>query len=190
MTSDLLQTSAETWSDHAHDRPAVDPRLTPPAEATPVERFAAWRMRHHLRRSEAERVYADSRNPERGWPVADNRAVLRFFRTLIAERRRMFVALVVLNALAAGSGLVVPRLLGVLVDRTVDQAGAGLDALALLVVARGLRTGRCSRSSPSGPRRCSARTSSPPPASTSSAPSSGSRWDRSRAPAPATWSRG
>jgi ABC-type multidrug transport system fused ATPase/permease subunit len=135
VSSELLETSAATWSDHTGDRPPVDPRLTPPAEATPVDRFAAWRMRHHLRRQEAERVYVDSRSPERGWPVADDHAVLRFFRGLIAERRRMFVALVVLNGLAAATGLVVPRLLGTLVDRTVDQAGAGLDAVALLVVA-------------------------------------------------------
>ncbi|QZY30729.1 ABC transporter ATP-binding protein/permease [Nocardioides coralli] len=92
-------------------------------------------MRHHLRRQEAEQVYEDSRNPERGWPVADDRAVLAFARQLISERRRTFVALVALNALAAGAALVVPRLLGNLVDRTVEGAGSGLGTLALVVVA-------------------------------------------------------
>ena len=135
MTTDLLSTSAATWSDHSGDEPTVDPRLQPPHDATPAERLAAWRMRHHLRRREADRVYEGSRNPARGWPVADDRAVLRFFRSLIRERRGIFVALVALNALAAGAGLVVPRLLGELVDRTVQRAGAGLDGLALLVVA-------------------------------------------------------
>ena len=81
-----------------------------------------------------ERVYAGSRSPERGWPVAGDRAVLRFFRQLIAERRGMFVTLVVLNALAAATGLVVPRLLGELVDRTIGAAGAGIATLAWLVV--------------------------------------------------------
>lgn len=134
MSATLLDDSATTWSDHSADPPVVDPRLEPPADATSAERFTAWRLRHHLRRDEAERVYTGSRSPERGWPVADDRAVLRFFRDLIVERRGMFATLVVLNALAAGTGLVVPRLLGELVDQTVGGAGAGIAALAWLVV--------------------------------------------------------
>ncbi|HEX5860627.1 MAG TPA: ABC transporter ATP-binding protein [Nocardioides sp.] len=134
MSADPLATSAETWSDHAADPPPVDPRLTPPSDATPFERFAAWRVRHHLRRLEADRVYLDSRSPERGWPVAGDRVVLRFFRDLISDRRRMFAALVVLNGMAAATGLVVPRLLGSLVDRTFAEDGTGLDRLAILVV--------------------------------------------------------
>ncbi len=134
MTPNVLVSSAATWSDHTADAPAVDPRLHPPSDATPVQRYAAWRMRHHLRRDEADQVYAESRSPDRGWPVADDRAVLRFFRGLIAERRGIFVALVALNGVAAATGLVVPRLLGELVDRTVDQAGAGVGTLAVLVV--------------------------------------------------------
>ena len=134
MSSDLLDTSAATWSDHTTDPPVVDPRLRPQSEAPAGERLTAWRLRHHLRREEADRVYLASRNPERGWPVAGDRAVLAFFVELIRERRGIFVTLVVLNALAAAAGLVVPALLGDLVDRTVDQDGAGLDALAWLVV--------------------------------------------------------
>ncbi|WP_432476470.1 ABC transporter ATP-binding protein [Nocardioides sp. GXQ0305] len=134
MIADLLATSEDTWSDHTHDPPVVDPRLRPPRDAAARERLAAWRMRHHLRREEADRVYLGSRRPERGWPVAGDRAVLTFFQGLIRERRGMFVALVVLNALAAAAGLVVPALLGDLVDLTVDGDGAGLDRLAWLVV--------------------------------------------------------
>ena len=129
-----LEDSAATWSDHAADPPVVDPRLEPPTAAARSERLAAWRVRHHLRREEAERVYVGSRSPERGWPVAGDRAVLGFFRELVASRRGAFVTLVVLNALAAGTGLVVPRLLGELVDRTVDAAGEGIATLAWLVV--------------------------------------------------------
>ncbi len=132
--SALLSSSAETWSDHADEAPVVDPRLLPPEDATAGERFAAWRLRHHLRREEADRVYEATRNPARGWPVAGDRVVFRFFGTLISERRGMVTALVVLNALAAGLGLVVPELLGDLVNLTVDGAG-GLDRLALTVVA-------------------------------------------------------
>ena len=185
MISDLLATSADTWSDHTDDPPAVDPRLRPPRDARMRERLAAWRLRHHLRREEADRVYLGSRHPERGWPVAGDRAVLAFFRDLIRERRRMCVALIVLNALAAGAGLVVPRLLGDLVDLTVEQDGAGLDALAWLVVGVVVAQAFLTYFA-----HCSARTCSPPPASTSSASSSGSRSARSRAPAPATWSPG
>jgi ABC-type multidrug transport system fused ATPase/permease subunit len=132
--SDLLTSSASTWSDHADEAPVVDPRLVPPRDATAGERLAAWRLRHHLRREEADRVYLAARNPDRGWPVAGDRVVFRFFGQLIRERRGMVTALVVLNALAAGLGLVVPELLGDLVNLTVAGTG-GLDALALTVVA-------------------------------------------------------
>ena len=63
-----------------------------PTEAPVRERLAAWRLRHHLRREEADRVYLGSRHPERGWPVAGDRAVLDFFVELIRERRGIFVA--------------------------------------------------------------------------------------------------
>lgn len=134
VLDDPLGTSAATWSDHSDDAPAVDPRLRPPTAAGVAERLAAWRLRHQLRREHADAVYEDARRPVRGWPVAGDRAVLDFARTLIAERRGIFVALVALNALAAAAGLVVPRLLGDLVDLTVDEGGAGLDRLALLVI--------------------------------------------------------
>ncbi len=134
MSTDLLDSSAATWSDHGDDPPVVDPQLRPPTDAPVAERLAAWRLRHHLRREEADRVYESSRRPERGWPVAGDRAVLAFARTLVAERRRAFAVLVALNALTAATALVVPRLLGDLVDRTVDANGAGLDRVALLVV--------------------------------------------------------
>ncbi len=132
----LLESSAATWVDRetVADEPAVDPRLRPPTEASARERLEAWRLRHHLRRAEADRVYAAARSPERGWPVADDRAVLAFFRRLVLERRGQFVLLVLLNAGAAVAGLVVPRLLGQLVDRTVSDAGRGVGVLVWVVV--------------------------------------------------------
>ena len=54
--------------------------------------------------------------------MADNYAVMTFFRGLLRERKGIFVWLVVLNALAAGAALVVPRLLGGLVDRSSRAA--------------------------------------------------------------------
>ncbi len=94
------------------------------------------RDRHRLRRERAERVYADSRNPARGWPVADDRAVMRFIAAMVRERRWSFTALVVLNALAAAAALAVPRLLGQLIDRVIAPGpAAGLGSLALVIVA-------------------------------------------------------
>jgi ABC-type multidrug transport system fused ATPase/permease subunit len=136
MTTDLLATSADTWRDRAADPPAVPPELQPPGRVGLRERNRALWQRHDLRRRRAEAVYDASRNPVRGWPVSGNRAVLAFFGDLVRSRKRTFALLVLLNALAAGSALVVPRLLGTLVNR-VDADGAaaaGLDTLALAVV--------------------------------------------------------
>ncbi len=132
--TDLLATSPDTWRDRALDPPVIPPELIPPVDATPRERNAALWARHDLRRQRAEAVYAASRNPERGWPVSGNRAVLTFFRDLLGSRRGMFTALVVFNALAAATGLVVPRLLGELVNTTVDGGGLPLTELALVII--------------------------------------------------------
>jgi ABC-type multidrug transport system fused ATPase/permease subunit len=135
--SDPLATSAETWRDRGSVEPAVPVELVPPSGATRRERMAALRRRHLLREQRARATYAASRSPERGWPVADNRTVLTFFRGLLRDRRAEFFWLVALNALAAGAALVVPRLLGNLVN-TVQAGGPGvsgdLDRLALLIV--------------------------------------------------------
>ncbi len=133
--TDLLATSAGTWRDRSADAPAVAPELRPPGDASWSQRYAAYRHRHELRRQRAEQVYADSRDPARGWPVSGNRAVLTFCRELVSTRRGSVVALVLLNGLAAAAGLVVPRLLGELVNTTVGGGGPSLDTLALAVVA-------------------------------------------------------
>jgi ABC-type multidrug transport system fused ATPase/permease subunit len=134
--SDLLSTSAQTWRDSSLDPPVLPPELATPAAATSVgERIEAMRGRHRLRRQRAERVYSDSRSPARGWPVADERAVVGFVARMIRERRLSFTALLVLNALAAGTALAIPRLLGQLIDRvTAPGPAAGLGSLALLIV--------------------------------------------------------
>jgi ABC-type multidrug transport system fused ATPase/permease subunit len=135
--SDLLATSAATWRDNSLDPPVLPPELTASTrDASPSTRLRALRVRHRVRRERAERVYADSRSPARGWPVADDRAVVRFVAALIRERRRSFAALVVLNALAAVAALTVPRLLGALIDRvTAPGTATGVGSLALVIVA-------------------------------------------------------
>jgi ABC-type multidrug transport system fused ATPase/permease subunit len=132
--TDLLATSPDTWRDRTLDPPVIPPELHPPVDASPTERNRALWARHDLRRQRAEDVYDASRNPERGWPVSGNRAVLAFFRDLLTSRKGMFAALVAFNALAAATGLVVPRLLGELVNTTVDGGGLPLDTLALAIV--------------------------------------------------------
>ncbi|WP_248580247.1 ABC transporter ATP-binding protein [Nocardioides sp. InS609-2] len=132
--TDLLETSPDTWRDRHLDPPVIPPELIPPVDAAPMERNTALWARHDLRRQRAEDVYAASRNPKRGWPVSGNRAVLTFFRELLGSRRGRFIALVVFNASAAATGLVVPRLLGELVNTTVGGGGLPLNELALVIV--------------------------------------------------------
>src|SRR3954452_6084792 len=135
--SDLLATSAATWRNTDVSPPVLPPQLgTPSTPGSPRERITSLRERHQLRRERAERVYAESRSPARGWPVAEDRAVVRFVMTLIRQRSGAFLALVVLNALAAVAALSVPRLLGQLIDRvTASGPAVGIGSLALLIVA-------------------------------------------------------
>ena len=140
LASDPLVTSAETWREHGHREPAIPAELVPPPTGVGRrERVSALHRRHLLREERAKATYAASRSPERGWPVADNHVVLAFFRGLLRERRSEVFWLVALNALAAGAALVIPRLLGSLVNRT-DAGGVRstqihqLDRLALVIV--------------------------------------------------------
>jgi ABC-type multidrug transport system fused ATPase/permease subunit len=140
LASDPLATSAETWRARDVREPAVPLELLPPRGVGRAERLSALRRRHLLREQRARDTYAASRSPERGWPVADNRTVLAFLRGLMRDRRSEVFWLVALNALAAGAALVVPRLLGELVDRTVGGGARSeqisqLDRLAVLIVA-------------------------------------------------------
>ena len=135
--SDLLATSAETWRDRSLDPPTIPAELVPPPSDAPIgERLRALHRRHVVREQRAKDVYAASRSPERGWPVADNDAVFAFFRRLIRRRRGAFATMVVLNGLAAAAALLVPRLLGDLIDRTVsgDTSASGVTSLALVIL--------------------------------------------------------
>ncbi len=138
--SDLLASSADTWRDRSLDPPLLPPELADVRHDGDLgTRLRALRGRHTLRRERAEQVYADSRSPARGWPVADDTTVLGFAADLVRSRRRWFVAMVLLNACAAVAALVVPKLLGVLVDRVTATSGAaqpahGIGSLALVTI--------------------------------------------------------
>ena len=129
-----LRGSAETWRSTA-STPQVPEALLPPQSGSVASRLRAWRQRHLLRERRAEEFFADSRKPDLGLPVADRRDVGAFTSRLLSRRRWMITALLLLHALAAIAGLVVPRILGSLVDAVSagDTLAATLNGLALAV---------------------------------------------------------
>ena len=143
-----LRGSAETWRS-SPPAPELPEELLPPKSGSVGSRRAAsvarasgargrlraWRQRHLLRERRAEEFFAASRNPDRGLPVADRREVGAFASRLLRTRRAMITALLVLHALAAMAGLVVPRILGSLVDQATagGTLAATLNGLALAV---------------------------------------------------------
>ncbi len=129
-----LPGSAETWRVNPPE-PRVPVDLLPPASGSVRFRLRAWRQRHRHRERRAVAFFAASQNPDLGLPVADRHAVGRFFASLIRRRRLIVVALLVLHAVAAIAGLVVPRLLGALVDEAsaAGTPASTLDGIALAV---------------------------------------------------------
>ena len=130
-----LRGSAQTWRS-TPPTPALPEELTPPRRGSLASRLRAWRQRHLLRQRRAEEFFAASRNPDRGLPVADRRDVGAFAARLLRTRRAMITALLVLHALAAIAGLVVPRILGSLVDKASAPGtlASTLGGLALAVL--------------------------------------------------------
>ena len=103
-----------------------------PDRTQPVaDRVRALRRRHHLRERRAQEFVAESMSSTKGLPIADNRQVIAFIGRLLGERRLLVLCVVLANALAAVAGLLVPRLLGTLVDSTVADVQAGRTDAAL-----------------------------------------------------------
>jgi ABC-type multidrug transport system fused ATPase/permease subunit len=129
-----LPGSAETWRVNPPP-PRVPVDLLPPASGSVRFRLHAWRQRHRHRERRAIAFFTASQNPDLGLPVADRNAVVRFFGSLIRHRRLLVVALLGLHAVAAIAGLVVPRILGALVDKAADPdtSTSTLDGLTLAV---------------------------------------------------------
>jgi ABC-type multidrug transport system fused ATPase/permease subunit len=129
-----LRGSAETWR-VAPPAPEVPEELLPPKRGSLRSRAGAWHHRHLLRERRAEEFFVASRHPDRGLPVADRREVGAFASRMLRTRRSVIVALLVLHALAAVAGLVVPRLLGWLVDEVAAPGTlvSTVDGLALAV---------------------------------------------------------
>lgn len=136
-TDDLLASSASTWREHGAPNPDIPDVLRVDTSVPLALRLRGWRHRRDLRAVRARDFYQASRSPERGLPVAPDSDVVAFIRAMLGKRRAVAVGLVAFNALAAVAGLLVPRLLGGLVDRAT-AGGASLaeelDGIALMVV--------------------------------------------------------
>lgn len=122
-----LQDSPSTWRPRgtAVTDPGVGagPDAIVPDDLRPrAHGIEALRLRHRVRRERATAFVATAMRPERGLPVATSRQVLRFLGDMILGRKAWTAAVLVLNALAAVAGLVVPNLLGRVVD-TVATGG-------------------------------------------------------------------
>ncbi|HET9873564.1 MAG TPA: ABC transporter ATP-binding protein [Propionibacteriaceae bacterium] len=128
----VLEGSVDTWRAGPAE-PAVPAALIPPTEGSIGSRLSAWHARHLLREQRAQDYFASSRDPQRGLPVAPRPAVVRFLGDLLASRRSLVIAVLLLNGAAAIAGLVVPRLLGALVDEVASPGSvvATLNGLAL-----------------------------------------------------------
>lgn len=143
LPAQIAAESARTWSDsttRAGEEP-VPELLTHRPGGGPLPRARALRRRHLLRAERAQDFARELREPHGGLPVATARQVVRFVGGLLAERRRLGLLLVLANVLAAAAGLLVPLLLGRLVDSAIADIGRGAvssaiaaaDEMALLV---------------------------------------------------------
>ena len=134
MTTDLLSTSAATWSDDPNrfDLPAdlANPRKygVLAVITNPVASIRGLAARFRQRQQRAEDFFAASRNPERGLPVAHNQKAFAFVGMLLSTRRGLLAAVIVFNVLAATAGLIVPAMIGDL----VDQVAAGSTPLSAI----------------------------------------------------------
>ncbi|HRA77070.1 MAG TPA: ABC transporter transmembrane domain-containing protein, partial [Propionicimonas sp.] len=129
-------TGGDLWLEGAEED-AIPPRLRITPGLGWRARLIAFGARHRLRRERARAVFADSRHPERGLPVADNRAAWAFVKRLLATRRGRLAVVIATNLSAAVAGLAVPWLLGGLVDQVVggDAGPSEVDPIVLGVVA-------------------------------------------------------
>jgi len=106
-----------------------------------------FRKNDAARREYADDMFVRSRNPALGMPVADNKAVTGFIGQLLAKHRWLAIGLVIANVASGVAGLVVPRVLGNLInDVTAPGADLGIMPritqicwiLVLVLLAQGL----------------------------------------------------
>ena len=134
--TELFTNSAATWSSDATRESRVPQLLLDRPEGLGA-RLAAFMARFRLRRQMALDNFAESRAPKRGLPVSDNKSVFNFLGRLVADRKVLAIALLVVNGLAGVIGLLVPTILGRVID-TASSTGEGLSARIDRLVLMGL----------------------------------------------------
>lgn len=141
--TDIATSSASTWLDEpaaatgsGFNRP-LDERLEARQQGF-AARVDGLRERYRIRQQLANETYGNSRHPQRGLPVAPASSVVRFLKSLLWQRPVAISVWMLLTVGTAVAGLVVPLLLGSLIDAvTGERAGdvmAEVTRLALLVV--------------------------------------------------------
>ncbi len=131
--SDACPAGAEWVENPALDQ--VPPQLLVTPGLSWRDRLAALRRRHLLRGERARAFYAGSRNPDRGLPVAGNGAAWTFVTRLLRTRKGMLALVVGTNLAAAMAGLVVPWMLGLVVDQVAGVGSAGrVDPILSVIV--------------------------------------------------------
>lgn len=136
--SPLMADSAQTWREPGAGRDDLPDLLFPSHRGGPLRRLRDLRARYLLRQQRAEQALVEARAPERGLPVASNAEVGRFLRQLLSGRAGMLAAMLAANVGAAVAGVLLPALLGRIIDRasTGDPTLAqDLGRLALLALA-------------------------------------------------------
>ncbi len=124
LDAELAARSRATWGADARPEQELPQSLRGPFTGSPPRRLAAWVGRHRLRRELADDFVRTAMGPSQGLPVASQRQVVGFLGGLLAGRWRLVTLIVLANAVAALAGVVVPRLLGDLVDDTAARLAA------------------------------------------------------------------
>lgn len=126
MTQTAFEDSVHTWRTTSGHRDDLPDALFPTHQGGPLQRLRDLRARYVLRQQRATDFFQKSRAPERGLPVAQNADVLAFAKTLFTRRPSLLVTMLLTNVGAALAGVLLPALLGWIIDR----AGSGDPGLA------------------------------------------------------------
>jgi len=116
-----FENSVATWVDKV-DQAKVSGSVAAAAPGGATTRLRSFVDRQRARGRHADEVYAASRYPKHGLPVTQNGAVVEFVGGLIKQRKPLAAGLLAFNVVAAVAGLLVPTLLGTLIDRITEQA--------------------------------------------------------------------
>lgn len=136
---DLLATSATTWVNPSSRNTAARGSAAGGEDLPPELRGyqGSWRglrTRYAVRAAKADEIFAESREPKRGLPVAPAKVVLRFLGRLILAHPWLAAALVLVNVLAAATGVMIPKLLGGLIDRVTTEPATASDVIGTITL--------------------------------------------------------